>query len=93
VDITVADVPPRHRYEARAGGRLAGHLQYRLEGRVMTLVHTEVESAYEGKGVGGGLIRGTLDDIRARNLSVVPVCPFARSWIERHPDYADLVRR
>ncbi len=92
MDITVTDAPARHRYEAHAGGAAAGFVAYRREGDVITLVHTEVDDAYEGKGVGGALVRGALDDARSRGLTVVPVCPFVRSWLERHPDYADLVR-
>lgn len=93
MDITVTDAPARHRYEARAGDGLAGFVAYRRQGDVITLVHTEVDEAYEGKGVGGALVRGALDDARSRGLAVVPVCPFVRSWLERHPDYAELVRR
>jgi uncharacterized protein len=91
VDITIADVPARSRYEARVDGRPAGHVVYRRNGEVITFLHTEVDPAFEGKGVGGALARGALDDARSRRFGVVPVCPFIRGWIERHPDYADLV--
>ena len=57
----------------------------------IVLVHTEVDEELEGTGVGSRLVRGTLDDIRSRGLGVVPVCPFVRSFIGRHHEYADLV--
>ena len=46
---------------------------------------------FEGRGVGGRLVAGVLDDIRARGLLVVPLCSFTRSYIERHPEYQDLI--
>ena len=44
-----------------------------------------------GHGLGGTLVRGALDDVRARGGSVVPLCPFVRGWIDRHPEYQDLL--
>lgn len=87
----VSDNAEKNRYEIRLDGELAGFVEYEPgEGRVV-LVHTEVDPAFKGKGVGGSLARGVLDDIRARGLSAVPVCPFLKSWIDKHPDYQDLV--
>jgi predicted GNAT family acetyltransferase len=42
-------------------------------------------------GLGSRLVRAALDDVRSQGGRVVPLCPFVRGWIERHPDYADLV--
>ena len=53
-------------------------------------MHTEVPKALEGRGIGSALIRGVLDIARAQGLKVNPVCPFAKTYIERHPEYADL---
>jgi hypothetical protein len=36
-------------------------------------------------------VEGALDDLRARGLALVPLCPFVAGYIERHPGYADLV--
>jgi predicted GNAT family acetyltransferase len=55
------------------------------------MVHTEVEPEWEGRGVGSELVRGALDDVRARGLKVRPLCPFVRAFIERHSEYLDLV--
>ncbi|MUL40742.1 N-acetyltransferase [Streptomonospora sp. PA3] len=91
MDIEVADAPERKRYEARTGGAVAGFAEYQLTDQLAVFTHTEVDPAYEGQGVGGALVRGALDDVRTRGLAVLPVCPFVKSWIQRHPDYADLV--
>ena len=89
--LSVADNPAHRRYEAHLAGELAGFSQYRLEGDRVVVTHTQVDPAFEGGGVGSGLVRYLLDDIRRRELKVVPLCPFVRSYIRRHPDYADLV--
>jgi predicted GNAT family acetyltransferase len=98
MDIVVTDVPAERRYEARDGETLAGLAAYLLTPRpsvngtnVIIFTHTEVEDDYEGKGVGSQIARAALDDARARGLRVHPMCPFIKGWIERHPDYADLV--
>ena len=91
MDVTVTDAPDASRYEARIGDDVAGFAQYRRsEGRIV-FTHTVVDPAYEGRGVGSSLARDALDDARRRHLSVVPQCSFIRGWIDKHPDYADLV--
>jgi predicted GNAT family acetyltransferase len=89
--ISVRDAPERSRYEVTVDGQLAGHADYRDEGEVRVFVHTEVDDAFEGQGVGSTLAREALDDVRASGRSLVPRCPFIRAYIERHPDHEDLV--
>jgi uncharacterized protein len=91
MEITVTDVPQAGRYEARAGDRVLGQANYQRQGDRVVFTHTEVDPDAEGSGVGGTLVRGALDDVRAHGLRVVPRCSFVRGYIERHPDYADLV--
>lgn len=89
--IEVTDAVERHRYEIRLGGELAGFALYRdVPGGRRILVHTEVDAAFEGRGLGGALARGALDDIRARGWTVTPRCPFIAGYLDRHPEYADL---
>jgi len=90
-ELRVEDNPAKHRYEARAGERLLGFVLYQAQPGRITLIHTEVEPELEHRGVASQLVAATLDDIRARGLSVVPVCPFVRAFIRRHPEYAELV--
>jgi len=87
----VRDAPGLGRYELLVAGKLAGVSTYKLDGETMTFVHTEVRPAFEGRGLGGRLAKHVLDDARRRGLRVVPRCPFIAAYIERHPEYADLV--
>ena len=79
------------RYELELDGRVAGFIDYREQGDALCLVHTEVEPAYEGQGLAAKLARGALDDARASGRKVVPTCSYVARYIERHPDYAELV--
>jgi predicted GNAT family acetyltransferase len=89
--IDVTDNPSESRYEIHVDGRPAGLIRYVLEGDTIALVHTEVDAAIEGHGLGGKLVAGALDDARARGLRVRPLCPFVASYLRRHPEYGDLV--
>lgn len=82
---------PHLRWHAFEDGREVGHLEGERDGDVVALVHTEVDPDQEGKGIAGQLVRTALDEIRAKGQKVRPLCPYVKSWIKRHPEYADLV--
>lgn len=90
-ELEVADNPEERRYEVTVDGEFAGASYYWDREGVRVVTHTEVGDEWEGQGVGSRLIAGMLDDIRARGLRVMPLCPFAAAYIERHPEYGDLV--
>ncbi len=80
------------RYEAWVDGALAGFAEYRMRGAdTFVFTHTEVDDAFEGRGVASRLIRYALDDVRAQGGSVVARCPFVAAYIQQHPAYADLL--
>ncbi|GGR52497.1 GNAT family N-acetyltransferase [Streptomyces roseolus] len=90
----VTDRPERSRYEILAGDagtETAGFAEYHLSDGEIAFIHTEIDPRFGGRGLGGLLARGALDDARARGLRVLPYCPFIRGWIGKHPGYADLV--
>lgn len=87
----ISDNAEQSRYEIRLDGDLAGFAEYERGEGALVFTHTEVDSAFEGKGLGSALARGALDDVRSKGLSVVPLCPFIKKWIHRNPDYHDLV--
>jgi uncharacterized protein len=88
----VRDNAERARYEALVDGDVAGFAAYRDTGGARVFTHTQVADDYEGQGVGSRLARAALDDVRASGRQIVARCPFISSWIDRHPDYQDLVR-
>lgn len=90
-DVQINDRPELEYYEITVDGTRAGLAAYEIEGNVIAFTHTEVDDAYEGQGLGSRLARYALDDARSRGLKVRPLCPFIKTWIRRHEDYADLV--
>jgi predicted GNAT family acetyltransferase len=91
VELSIEDNADEERYEARLGTELVGFIVYRERPGRITLVHTEVFPEWEGQGIASRLVAGALDDIRRRGLTLVPVCAFVRSYLERHPEYSDLL--
>jgi uncharacterized protein len=91
MELQVADNPEQEQYEIRADGELAGFIQYHLRDGVIAFLHTEIDPRFRGHGVAGHLIQSSLEAARDRHLAVLPYCPFVRSWIADHPEYADLV--
>jgi predicted GNAT family acetyltransferase/glutaredoxin len=90
-DAEVVHVPEQKRYELRLGGRVIGHLAYhRRDGRI-AYTHTEIAPACEGRGFGSRLVQAALEDARRDGLEVAPLCPFVRRFIQRHPEYQQLV--
>lgn len=89
---TVTNNPDRNRFEITTeDGRLAGFAEYAPGDGVRDFNHTVVRDEFEGQGIGGRLARGALDQTRAEGLKVVATCTFIKGWIEKHPDYQDLL--
>lgn len=86
----VRDNSARQRFELDAEGHVA-FSEYKRAGGVVEVLHTEVPPALNGKGIGSRLVRGLLDLVRAEGAKVRPRCPFVRGYIEKHPEYADLL--
>jgi predicted GNAT family acetyltransferase len=91
VAVEVRDNPGTHRYQAAVDGTLAGFAAYRMQPGLIAFVHTEVDQAFEGHGVGSILVREALADARRRGFEVLPFCPFVNSFIKEHRGYVDLV--
>lgn len=87
----IVDESERSRLVLRQDG-LEAELVYRRRGDRFVLVHTGVPEPLEGHGLGGRLVRRAVDLARAEDLTVVPLCPYARAWLERHPDVAATVK-
>jgi len=87
----VVDKPESGRFEILVDGEVAGFAEYQRSGSTVLFTHTEIDSSFEGRGLGSILARGALEATRTQRSSVLPFCPFIRGYIQRHPDYLDLV--
>jgi predicted GNAT family acetyltransferase/glutaredoxin len=90
-DAEVVDVPEASRYELRLGGHLIGLAAYRRRNGRIAFTHTEVDESCEGRGLGSRLAAAALEAARGVGLEVLPLCPFIAHYIERHPEYEQLV--
>jgi predicted GNAT family acetyltransferase len=91
-EVTVADNPDRSRYEITVDGVVAGFAAYVRRTDHLDFTHTEIGSEYGGQGLGGKLAAGALNDVRAKGGRIVATCPFVRSYLEKHPEYEDLLK-
>ncbi|WP_329234496.1 N-acetyltransferase [Actinoallomurus sp. NBC_01490] len=94
-ELTALDVrhdEEKKRYEAWSGETLAGVAYYRERADRTIFTHTEVEAAFEGKGVGKALAAAALDDTVRRGRVIVPLCPFIAAYLRKHPEYDEHVR-
>jgi predicted GNAT family acetyltransferase len=83
-----------NRYELLVDGQHAGVAEYRIRDNVLTFVHTEIDPALEGEGLGSELAKGALNLVRAdTDYRVAATCPFISAYLERHPEYQDLLER
>jgi predicted GNAT family acetyltransferase len=90
-NVVVTDNPGEHRYEAHVDGHLAGFAEYVLTEELVVFTHTEVEPAFEGRGVGSALARFALDDVRNQGVrKVMAKCAFIKAWMVKHPEYQSL---
>lgn len=88
--LQVQHKPENNRFEINLDGHTAV-LEYFLSGSTITFTHTGVPSALEGQGIGAKLARAGLDHARASGYKVVPLCSFISSYIQRKPEYQDLL--
>src|SRR6476659_111460 len=89
---SVRDDPQELRYELLDdSGVMIGEIRYVLEPGAVALVHTEVDPEFQGQGLASELVQGAMNDLRKRDLRMIPVCPYVRAWLRRHPEQADLV--
>jgi hypothetical protein len=80
------------RFEIERDGDVA-YLEYSLAGKVLELIHTEVPEGMRGTGVASELIESALQWAREHQVKVDVICPFVAEYLEKHPEYSDLLLR
>lgn len=84
----VRNAPDAHRYEIVQDGAVAGFAEYmEVRGDRIVFTHTEIDPAFEGRGLGSTLIAFALEDARDREQQIVPICPFVAKYVHRHPEF------
>ncbi|WP_235298137.1 GNAT family N-acetyltransferase [Portibacter marinus] len=88
----VVDNKEKKRFEHEINGKLA-FIDYILTSNKIFLTHTEVPEEFEGQGIGSELVKTVLQEVKDRDLVLVPLCPFVAGYIKRHPKWKELVLR
>ena len=89
-EVRVENNRAEEQFETTVDGH-RGVLTYSEHGGKLYLLHTSVDDALEGKGVGSALVRTAAEYAREAGVRIVPFCPFAQAWLKRHHEYDDLV--
>ena len=66
-------------------------LEYRWHDGKIALMHTFVPARFEGRGVAALLAKTALEEAKAQHIQVKVYCPYVQSYMEKHPEYLDLV--
>jgi predicted GNAT family acetyltransferase len=91
--VTVTDDAARQVFVATLDdGTVAGGAYYERHAGVVIFTHTEVDPAFEGQGIGSQLAAGALGLVRDAGAKIVPLCPFIRAYVGKHPEYDDLLK-
>ena len=90
-DVAVRDAPDAKRFEGHVDGEIVGVIDYiPLPGKIIA-THTEVFGDQEGRGIGSALVRGMIDILRNDGRRLQPLCPYVTAFLQRHPEYGDVV--
>jgi predicted GNAT family acetyltransferase len=87
-ELRIVDQPEAERYEARLEERVVGFAEYRRVANRIVFHHTEVDPGFEGRGIGGRLAAGALEDALGHGLRIIVDCPFIGAYLKRHPEMA-----
>ena len=88
---SVVNNQEKNRFEISQGSQLS-KLEYRMDGDDrIDLVHTEVPEELAGQGIGSSLVVAALTYARQEELKAIPSCPFVASYVQRHPEWSDVV--
>lgn len=88
----VVDAADAHRFELRGNTGEVAVLAYRRSPGMLHLLDTQVPPSLEVKGYGSALVRAALEQAKREGVAVGAVCPFVRRWVQRHPEYATMVK-
>ncbi len=91
MDTEVVHEADHARYVLWVDGVAAGVADYRDRGDALVFHHTEIDRARRGRGLGATLVRGALDDVRARGRTVVPTCWYVAEFVDLNPEYGNLL--
>lgn len=80
------------RYVATLEGHEAEMTYSRASPQLIIIDHTGVPDALRGKGAGQALAAHAVEEARAGGWKIIPLCPFFKAQVGRHPEWADVIK-
>lgn len=91
LDVKREDGPTGGRYLVTIDGHTA-EMTYSKAGATRIIIdHTGVPDALRGKGAGQAMVKRAVEDARTAGIKIIPLCPFAKAQIEKHPEWQDVL--
>ena len=90
--LKITDNTNQQRFETPVGNEFA-FISYRFEHGNLALMHTEVPEQFEGKGIASKLAQFAFEQAKQQHIKVLVYCPYISTWLKRHPEYNELVRK
>ena len=90
MDIKTSETGSRGEYSATVDGHKAEMTYSRTSPTLIIIDHTGVPDALRGKGVGQALAAHAIDEARRGGWKIIPLCPFMKAQMDRHPDWNDV---
>ena len=91
-DFTVTEHADIGRFVLERDGEMVGYASFREQGAAVVVPHVETLHAHRGQGYADRLMDGIVDRLRATSRTIVPMCPFAASYLRDRPEHADLLQ-
>lgn len=91
ITVTREDGPTGGRYRTTIEGHTAEMTYSKAGANRLIIDHTGVPDALRGKGAGQALVKRAVEDARAAGVKIIPLCPFAKAQIEKHPEWQDVL--
>lgn len=97
------DLPSEEELVEREDGQVKGRYRLVIDGveaemgysragkGLIIIDHTDVPGALRGRKVGERLVRQAVEDARRDGVRLIPLCPFAKAQIGRHPEWQDVI--
>ena len=89
-NIALHDNKADNRFEMKFENTLS-LVEYEIDGDIISLLHTEVDPALEGRGAGTAIVEKVLEEIKKRGMQLIPLCPFVVAYIKRHPEWEEII--
>jgi uncharacterized protein len=91
-ELPVTNNQTNHSFEMMVDGQRA-FIDYRKNGNVFLLIHTEVPVALQGKGIAAALVEKAFNYLEENGFKMMPYCKYIHAYLKRHPDWKRLIAK